>query len=457
MNDIKISVIMPVLNGMPYFGKALNSVLNQSLKEIEILVVDSGSTDETRAYILEVMKKDIRIKLLDTEKKSMGYQYNLGIQNAKGRYVCFCESDDYINEKACEKLYEAARQGGWPEAVKSDFYMFFTKRGKEFPFYYAILPEGHKSLYGKIINLQKAPLLFGRDVNMWNGIYKRTFLAEKQIVLNETKGAAFQDIDFVLQVNITAERMLYIQDAFYHYRRDNENSSVYKTETYQFIIWELLYMLDWLERDERYILHYGAKVLQKLFVFFAMVYGTYLYYNGVKERDEQIEILQRRLERLYWQQSFTIYAEVEDFELFRLFIKSPNLFKELSKANALERINNSVRFRRYLEGKKHITIFGSGEYGRNLLAFLLINDFDGDICFCDNDQNKQSTEISGCRVWSVNEAYKKFPDTCFLLPSKRLYMEMKAQLLKMGVKPGQIMPAPEMGLHAATELRCKAK
>ena len=88
-NHFKVSVVMPVFNGMPYFPEAMDSILHQTLKEIEILVVDAGSTDGTREYVTQIAEMDARVRLLFSEKKSMGYQYNLGICNAKGKYIGF--------------------------------------------------------------------------------------------------------------------------------------------------------------------------------------------------------------------------------------------------------------------------------------------------------------------------------------------------------------------------------
>ena len=83
MEKIMISVIMPVLNGLPYFEQAIQSVRLQTLKNIEIIVVDAGSTDGTWELANRLAKTDTRIKTILAEKRSMGYQYNLGIDKAK--------------------------------------------------------------------------------------------------------------------------------------------------------------------------------------------------------------------------------------------------------------------------------------------------------------------------------------------------------------------------------------
>lgn len=451
MNDIKISIIIPVLNGMPYLKKALDSIINQTIKELEVLVVDSGSSDGTREYVLETIKADNRVRLLSTEKKSMGHQYNLGIKNASGLYIGFCESDDYIESNAYKRLYEEAVRHQYPEIVKADFYMFINKEEKENTFYYSILPKKFEKLYGKEISIQQASILFLRDVNMWNGIYKKSFLTEKKILLNETNGAAFQDTSFGLQVNMTADRIVYIQTAFYHYRKDNCNSSIYRKKTYRFAIWELMYMLDWFEKNTWYGLLYSADVLQRIFNFFVELYGEHIYWNSKVSQDREVELLRKRLKTLYDQQDYAVLAEMEQIELLWLFIESAEAFEEAAKRKTEKRMRDLARFWNYVADKKNLIIFGCGEYGQNLLALLLKNDYNGEVCFCDNDKIKQHTKISSYEVWSVEESFENIPNGSFLIPSRGFYREMKIQLLKMGVKPDKIIQVQEVPLHAATE------
>ena len=154
MDKAKISVIMPVLNGMPYLKTALTSVLDQSVKDIEVIVVDAGSRDGSVQYVEEQKKHDSRIKLLYSECKSMGYQYNLGIQNADGEYVGFCESDDYLASDMLEKLYRTAEERGEMDFIKSDFFMFIGTAGNEFSIKYEVLSSKYRHLYGKKINIE---------------------------------------------------------------------------------------------------------------------------------------------------------------------------------------------------------------------------------------------------------------------------------------------------------------
>ena len=92
----KVSIVMPSLNVRPYIEECLDSVQNQTLKDIEILCVDAGSTDGTLEFLRERAAADSRIQVIESDRKSYGYQINLGIKAAKGEYFAILESDDYI-------------------------------------------------------------------------------------------------------------------------------------------------------------------------------------------------------------------------------------------------------------------------------------------------------------------------------------------------------------------------
>ncbi|ELZ6270419.1 glycosyltransferase family 2 protein, partial [Campylobacter coli] len=95
-NNPKVSVVVPSLNSIKYIHECIDSILNQTLKDIEIICVDAGSTDGTLEVLREYEKNDERLKVIVSDKKSYGYQINLGIKEAKGEYLGIVESDDCI-------------------------------------------------------------------------------------------------------------------------------------------------------------------------------------------------------------------------------------------------------------------------------------------------------------------------------------------------------------------------
>ena len=101
-----VSVILPSLNVKPFIEECVESVINQTLENIEIICVDAGSDDGTLEILEDYANKDSRIKILRSDKRSYGHQMNLGIAAAEGEYVGILETDDYVEEDMYESLYE---------------------------------------------------------------------------------------------------------------------------------------------------------------------------------------------------------------------------------------------------------------------------------------------------------------------------------------------------------------
>ena len=92
----KLSIIIPIYNTSKYLKECLDSVVNQDYKNVEIICVDDGSTDDSANIVESYLKKDERFKLIKTEHKGVAYARNLGLANAKGEYITFIDSDDFI-------------------------------------------------------------------------------------------------------------------------------------------------------------------------------------------------------------------------------------------------------------------------------------------------------------------------------------------------------------------------
>lgn len=231
-NHPKVSIIMPSLNVVKYIKECMDSVVNQTLKDIEIICVDAGSTDGTLEILKEYTKKDKRIKLIISDKKSYGYQMNLGIDAASGEYLGIVETDDYIKLNMYEKLYKVAKEQGC-EVLKCDLEEFWGDGFKKKT--YAPLAYD-KDIYhvlwdkNQLKNTQKGiDLILSLITNTWNmnqpGLYKMDFIKNNNIRFNETPGAAYQDTGFWFITQFLANTIFYLNKAYYCYRKDNENSS----------------------------------------------------------------------------------------------------------------------------------------------------------------------------------------------------------------------------------------
>ncbi len=241
-----ISVILPSLNVRQYIDECLQSVMNQSLKNIEIICVDAGSTDGTLEIIKKYCEKDSRIKLILSQKKSYGYQMNLGISQATGEYIGIVETDDFVPSKMYESLYNIAKKQN-AQIVKADFYRFKTIDGKIERTYNRLDTSG--TFYNRIINPAKEKRIFRFIMNTWSGIYQREFLEKNQIKHNESDGASFQDNGFFFKTFACADRVFFVNQPFYMNRRDNENSSVANKSKVYTMTSEWNYIYDWLKTD----------------------------------------------------------------------------------------------------------------------------------------------------------------------------------------------------------------
>ena len=123
MSNLKVSVIMPSLNVVNYIDECIQSVISQTLTDLEIICVDAGSTDGTFEKLLKYSNEDERIKVVKSDKKSYGYQVNLGFSMAKGEYLAIVETDDYIKKDMYENLYIIAKSNDL-DYVKADFARF---------------------------------------------------------------------------------------------------------------------------------------------------------------------------------------------------------------------------------------------------------------------------------------------------------------------------------------------
>ena len=290
-SGIKVSVILPSLNVAMYIEECMESVLRQSLQDIEIICVDAGSDDGT----LEVLKKyaaaDKRVKVILSDKKSYGYQLNLGIDAACGEYIGIVDTDDYVPEEMYGELYHKAKENK-ADFVKADFYRF-TGNGCKRKKTLCRLTED-MSYYNRVINIEKEPECFLFPMNTWSGIYNKKFLSDHGIVHNESEGASFQDNGFWFQTFMYAKRAFFLNKPYYRNRRDNPASSVYSKDKVYCVCEEYRFIEDILNKERRYFETYK-------YVF------TYIYFQVCKWNLYRIASAYRKdfLERF-----------AEDFERF---------------------------------------------------------------------------------------------------------------------------------------------
>lgn len=219
----KVSVVIPVYNVQKYLGRCLDSVIGQTLKEIEIIAVNDGSTDDSLVILREYEEKDSRIRIIDKPNSGYGNSMNRGIAAARGEYIGIVESDDFIAEDMYESLYALTREGT-VDVVKGNFYEYFCEDGKD-----PVVTVNHErdmiADTAEPYRLREDPQISWGHPSVWSAVYRREFLLENHIVFKEEKGGGWVDNPFFYETLCKAESIMWTGKPYYYYYKSNPTSS----------------------------------------------------------------------------------------------------------------------------------------------------------------------------------------------------------------------------------------
>lgn len=245
----KISVLMPIYNVERYLREALLSVADQTLRDIEILCINDGSTDDSRAIIAEFCKLDARFKLIDKPNSGYGASMNRGLAEAQGDYIAILEPDDIYEPTALEALYKAAQVSD-ADVTKANYWFYWSKPQPKDKLIQVVKPawfedaaqiehlavgslaigsnngDTSDAIACMVADPYELPGIFFMIPSIWSALYKRSYLAEHNIRFLETPGASFQDLSFTFKVFAYTHKVCLVDAPILHYRQDNESSSV---------------------------------------------------------------------------------------------------------------------------------------------------------------------------------------------------------------------------------------
>lgn len=214
---------MPSLNVADYIRPCIESVLAQTLKDIEIICVDSGSTDGTAEILAEYASADPRVTLIRVDKRSYGHQMNTGLARARGEYIGIVETDDFIAPDMYERLY-GLTDGGAIDVVKGNFYDYYEPESG--PKYSSLNRERtNMPDESAVFNIRHEPHILRGHPSIWSGIYRRAFLSDKGIRFEEPPGAGWVDNPFFFETLCKADKIRWTPKGYYYYRRTNPGSS----------------------------------------------------------------------------------------------------------------------------------------------------------------------------------------------------------------------------------------
>lgn len=209
----KVSVIVPVYNVEPYLRECIDSILTQTLKDLELICVDDGSSDASLAILREYAARDGRMTVVEQQNLGAGVARNAGIAKATGEYCFFCDADDFLDKELLGKLYAKAKE------TRADVVFFTRTRWSD--------------AQGKVVetlNLPKSaleapqpfpPSKFPKQIismfgpQPWNKLVRRDFINEKNICFQDLK--RMNDVFFSAMVVTLAERICaYPVEGYYH-------------------------------------------------------------------------------------------------------------------------------------------------------------------------------------------------------------------------------------------------
>ena len=214
--NVKISVVMPIYNAADYLRTAIESVLNQTLRELELICVDDGSTDGTLAILKEFQQSDERVRIITENNAGPSVARNKGLSRARGEYVIFLDADDFFDDTLLEKLYGLSQEHSLDIAIcKFDIY---NNRKSKFE---DNIRSDHGEIFKEsaVVSKNDYPdvILSCTTGYVWNKLFRREFLVEKELIF-DTELRVFEDTYFVVTALSLAERIGKCHERLIHHR-----------------------------------------------------------------------------------------------------------------------------------------------------------------------------------------------------------------------------------------------
>ena len=215
----KLSIVIPVYNVEYYIAQCLESILNQSFKDLEIICVNDGSTDNSLSVLQDYKAKDDRIIIIDQKNEGSGVARNAGLSIAKGEYVYFVDGDDWLEDNALEKAVLKS------DELNTDILIFgglsyYEGKGKNGGYSANKLPKKYLDKVFSAKEIKKD--IFKFPSTAWTKLYKRDFLVKNNIKFQDIK--AGQDQLPFFHSMIKAERIALLPENLYCYRKNRKGA-----------------------------------------------------------------------------------------------------------------------------------------------------------------------------------------------------------------------------------------
>lgn len=426
----KISIISVSYNTGNYLRNSLDSLLHQTLREIEVIGIDNGSTDHSAEILQEYARNDGRVQYhniadsigvrgLRGLPNSTDYSscLNYGFSLAQGEYVYILDCDDWLELNALERLYETAKERNVDVLAFNTTMEYETKE----------LSEKYKTYEDYVARpFPCDEVLSGKDFlslmqehgeyqwNMFLYLIKNSFLQEERI-----KAHMFgADILFTFQLFLSAGKASLCNETFHHYlmRAHSGTESLENTKAYS---------------------------VKKLAMTYTELVTTFYYHNCSKEQDPQVyNVLRNIMKALantqYSQPAKQSLALVESLYTYEHFLLDTPL-SSFQQAGVTE-----ADFFQQREEMGALCLFGAGFYGNKVLETLRAKGGTDPVAFCDNNKDLWGTEVEGVAVLSIEQVLADYPQVHVLVTSAFYYPEILNTL-------SQNIPAERLWFYPMTE------
>lgn len=444
MEQPKISVIIPVYNTEKYLEQCLDSIINQTLKEIEIICIDNGSTDKSSGILERYSKIDKRLKVIKEEKnRGTAYVRNKGINMAIGEYLSILDSDDFFELDMLESTYNLANEKKLDVVVFDGWYysdVYHTNRGVDFILNKKFAPKdkevfSYKDIPEKIFNFT--------GTAVWNKLYRSEFVKENNIKFFDEYNGEYcaDDVFFESIALVLAERISVLHKKLLHYRIDNGESQESKTINY--------YMKNYLaiisvkeELKKIKIFDYIEKSFNNLAIYLCL------------------NILERITEPLIFEDVYNFLKERFIIE-FDILTKSEDYFynyynfiqlKQISKYSASAYLFNQIKFinKSYVSfypfpfnkytTNKNIIIYGAGKVGISYIKQIKCSNSSINLVLWVDKEYKKLQSINNIKISNPEEVLNKDYDSIVIaMIDKKIALSIKQYLIDLKVPANKII------------------
>jgi len=314
-----VSVIVPIYNVEKYLRQCLDSIVAQTLVDLEIILINDGSKDGSLEIIREYAEKDKRIKVIDKPNEGYGKTMNRGIKAATGEYIGIVESDDWIEPDMYETLYGIAKLHS-VDVAKSCFYFYDNETGKETnpPLW------GHELDAEQVFDPHQKPAVFYIMPSVWSAIYRRDFLNCYHIQFLETQGASFQDTSFTFKIWAFSDSVYLTLKPLVHYRIGHFSQSNKSKD-------KVFCVCDEFAEIERFMASY-SKLFKKLEKAFIRMKSNSYSWNLNRLDDENREVFRKRMRKeftpVFKRNALDFYSMTREYRLELLETIYPRTFGE---------------------------------------------------------------------------------------------------------------------------------